>query len=106
MMYVMYIPNLPMPDQPRMIRKQVYIEPAHDRELKARAAAEGITEAALIRAALSRHLFPEPIETSLEGEWLRQYRARAEELSQELQLGREFRFDRGSLYADRVERPR
>jgi hypothetical protein len=35
-----------------MIRKQVYIEPRHDRMLKRRASQRGVTEAELIREAL------------------------------------------------------
>ena len=35
-----------------MIRKQVYIEPRHDRMLKQRANQRGVTEAELIREAL------------------------------------------------------
>jgi hypothetical protein len=35
-----------------MIRKQVYIEPRHDRMLKRRASQLGVTEAELIREAL------------------------------------------------------
>jgi len=35
-----------------MIRKQVYIEPRHDRMLKRRASQRGMTEAQLIREAL------------------------------------------------------
>ena len=35
-----------------MIRKQVYLEPRHDRMLKRRASQRGVTEAELIREAL------------------------------------------------------
>ncbi len=35
-----------------MLRKQVYIEPEHERLLKARSAALGVTEAELIRQSL------------------------------------------------------
>jgi hypothetical protein len=37
-----------------MIRKQVYIEPRHDRMLKRRANQRGVTEAEIIREALDR----------------------------------------------------
>jgi hypothetical protein len=37
-----------------MIRKQVYIEPRHDRMLKRRASQRGVTEAEIIREALDR----------------------------------------------------
>src|SRR3954453_21950447 len=37
-----------------MIRKQVYIEPLHDRMLKQRARQRGVTEAEIIREALDR----------------------------------------------------
>lgn len=37
-----------------MVRKQVYIEPRHDRMLKRRAKQQGVTEAEIIREALDR----------------------------------------------------
>jgi hypothetical protein len=37
-----------------MIRKQVYVEPRHDRMLKRRARERGVTEAQIIREALDR----------------------------------------------------
>lgn len=37
-----------------MIRKQVYVEPRHDRMLKRRASQRGVTEAQIIREALDR----------------------------------------------------
>ena len=37
-----------------MIRKQVYVEPRHDRMLKRRASQRGVTQAQLIREALDR----------------------------------------------------
>lgn len=43
-----------MPD--RMVRKQVYIEPRHERMLKARAKQLGVTEAELIRQSLEQTL--------------------------------------------------
>jgi len=37
-----------------MVRKQVYLDPKHERELKRMARASGKTEAAIIREALDR----------------------------------------------------
>jgi len=39
---------------PAKIRKQVYLDPSHDRELKRMARATGKTEASIIREALDR----------------------------------------------------
>jgi hypothetical protein len=43
-----------------MIRKQVYLEPRHDRMLKKRASQRGVTEAQLIREALD-HVDVKPV---------------------------------------------
>ena len=43
-----------------MIRKQVYIEPRHDRMLKQRARQRGVTEAEVIREALD-HVDANPV---------------------------------------------
>lgn len=39
-----------------MVRKQLYIDEAHEAELKRRAAESGLTEAEIVRQALDQHL--------------------------------------------------
>ena len=53
------------------IRKQVYLDPKHDRELKRMARASGTTEASIIREALDRLV----MDTRLEKERLAAWKA-------------------------------
>jgi len=56
---------------PTKIRKQVYLDPSHDRELKRMARATGKTEASIIREALDRLA----LDTRLEKERMEAWKA-------------------------------
>ena len=54
---------------PAKIRKQVYLDPRHDRELKRTARATGKTEASIIREALDRLVSDTRIEKERTQAW-------------------------------------
>src|SRR5437867_9689888 len=74
-----------------MIRKQVYIEPRHERLLKERARRYRVTEADLIRQAIDRGLertptrAPDPEAWKQVERFIRRRRTRSEEHTSELQ---------------------
>ena len=81
-----------------MIRKQVYLDPRHDRELKRMALESGKTEATIIREALDR-LF---LDTRLEKERMEAWKAEREFIDQWMSKGpvpgRQRRWRREDLY--------
>lgn len=82
-----------------MIRKQLYIEEQQERALKRRAKALGVSEAELVRQALSSVLTDEPQTRSSEATVLEQLFSEADSISQTYSFGDE-QFDRASLYED------
>jgi hypothetical protein len=83
---------------PARIRKQVYLDAGHDRELKRMARATGKTEASIIREALD-HLV---LDTRLEKERLQAWNAEREFIGQWMAKGpvpgRQRRWRREDLY--------
>ena len=86
-----------------MVRKQLYIDDRHERDLKRRASELGVSEAELVRRALdaafatgatARPLHPERAQAA--GRLRERWRAPASRL-----IGR---LERDELYADRLER--
>jgi hypothetical protein len=86
----------------KMIRKQVYIRATHDRLLKQRARALGVTEAELIRRGIdqlthSTGSTPDPSAWDEARRWIERHRSRKVP-----QTGRTWRRD--DLYEERVAR--
>ena len=89
-----------------MIRKQLYITPEQDRALKQHAREQGVSEAALVREALDRHLHGE------DRPFLPEHRRQAlealikgnEKLAGHLRFPKGYTFDREEGYAERERR--
>ena len=83
---------------PAKIRKQVYLDPSHDRELKRMARVTGKTEASIIREALDRLA----LDTRLEKERLEAWNAERVFIGQWMKKGpvrgRQRRWRREDLY--------
>ena len=87
-----------------MVRKQLYIDDRHERDLKRRASELGVSEAELVRRALDAALGNEAVRRPLHSERdeaMRRLRERWRAPASSL-IGR---LDRDALYADRLERP-
>jgi len=86
----------------RMVRKQIYIEPAQDEQLKLRAKLFGVTEAELIRQGINKLLGSELSNEDrhrlweAEKDWIRKNR-----MMDVPQTGR--RWTREELYEERLE---
>ena len=89
-----------------MIRKQVYIEPRHERMLKRRARQRGVTEAEIIREALdSAETVPVVRKREVDEAAARQALAFMHALSASLRKAPRGRtWTRESLYEDRISR--
>jgi hypothetical protein len=86
---------------PAKIRKQVYLDPSHDRELKRMARATGKTQASIIREALDRLA----LDTRLEKKRMEDWKAERSFIDQWIAKGpmpgRQRRWRRDDLY-DRI----
>lgn len=93
-MYMMY-----------MVRKQLYIEERHEKALKRRAKALGVSEADIVREALDA-LFAEDTARPLPGhrEALKEFLARADEIAASRVGAEPVRFRREEEYAKRESR--
>ena len=89
-----------------MVRKQVYIEPRHDRMLKRRAKQRGVTEAEIIREALDRvDVTPAGPRGQVNADAARQALAFMHSLSaRKNQAPKGRTWTRESLYEDRIGR--
>ena len=93
---------MPDPENKPMVRKQLYIEPAQDAALKARARSKGITEAAVVRDALNRHLFSKGLaEAPSRAAWVEAFMASGDRLAEALNLEPDLSFNRDDLYQER-----
>jgi hypothetical protein len=105
-MYTMYeMSNTTMCDG-HMIRKQLYITREHERALKDRARAEGLTEAEIVREALDRHLRPEssPVIPEHRRQALEKLLALNEDIARRHHFPKGYTFNREELYTEREDR--
>lgn len=87
----------------RMVRKQVYIEPAQEALLKRQARILGVTEAELIRQGVDR-IGRMAVGQSLDARAWQQELAFIRKRARKRSLGRRRRWTREELYADRLGR--
>jgi len=87
-----------------MVRKQVYIEPRHDRMLKRRAKQQGVTEAEIIREALDHVDAPVVRRRHVDPDAVREAVAFMRSLSARPQQPKGRALTRESLYEDRIGR--
>ena len=69
------------------VRKQIYIEPYQERQLKRLSKKEGVSEAAIIRQAIARHLEEQRADSERRKAW-QEARAFAEHLMAKGAVGR------------------
>ena len=80
------------------IRKQVYLDPGHDRELKRMARATGKTEASIIREALDRLAVDTRLEKERIDAWNAERHFIGKWMAKGLVPGRQRRWSRNDLY--------
>jgi hypothetical protein len=88
-----------------MVRKQVYLTPTLERELKREAARRGLSEAALIRERLGHHCAQSPADNeAARKRFLKMLREIDRKAEQYKGPDLNWKFDREDAYEERLER--